>query len=158
LRALLSHQPLTERRPALEFGRQLLSAHDVDERQRIIESVSVLLSGAHAAAVPSDYRPTSFDVVDRTAVYTANLVLLVSAATSDALPLSALRAAAGDADRWLRRTARLWWTALGDEAWDRLNEALVVESGADGPAFRLAIGSAASTGSRSFAEVMRSPD
>ncbi|MEV4536072.1 hypothetical protein AB0J82_19835 [Asanoa sp. NPDC049518] len=155
LRTLLSHQPLTERRPALEFGRQLLSAHDDDQRRQIIESLSLLISRARAAAAPSDYRPTPFDVVDRTAVYTANLVLLASATTPDAQPLPVRRLVADDGNRWLRRTTRLWWAALGGEAWDRLNEALVLERPADGPAFRLAIATAAGVASASLSDVMR---
>ncbi|GIF68884.1 hypothetical protein Ais01nite_69190 [Asanoa ishikariensis] len=143
LRALLSHQPLVERRPALEFARQLLLARDETFQQQIVESARYLVAGARSGYVPSDYRPTVFDVVDRAALYTINLVLLAAAAGG--FPL---------AEPHVRGLARLWWAVVPAESWDRLDETLTVEPNAGALELRLHNGDARRGRSRSLSSAL----
>jgi len=129
LRAILSHQPFTERRPALDFAQQLFAARGEQARQRVIAGIRRLLAAARGGSFSgSDYRPTPFDVVNRAAVFTVNLVLLACAAGDDGMTIGPRGVGDATPDHWLRSTGRLWWAVLPKDSWNRLNEVLVVDS------------------------------
>jgi hypothetical protein len=106
LRALLSHQPLTNGERILPFLTAMIGSLPAEVRAELCDALLELF-GAARAHVPDDpYRPTPFDVVTRVAAYTANLVLLALICKPEGIP---------DASRF-ESTIRLWRAGLDPDA------------------------------------------
>ncbi|MFI7127363.1 NACHT domain-containing protein [Nonomuraea sp. NPDC050153] len=78
--ALLSHQPLSNRRTILTFVEELADELPAEQRERIASALTALIAG-HRRRFGSeryaDYRPTPTDRVRQLAAYSANLVTLL---------------------------------------------------------------------------------
>ncbi|MBM2621639.1 hypothetical protein JIG36_39660 [Actinoplanes sp. LDG1-06] len=123
LRALLSYQPLTLRRPIIEFARGLVT----ERRPAMLVAVRTLLTQARRRAFGHlAYAPMPPDVVDACAAYTANLVLLAVLLSDDGIEVGALAPPGVAAPQWWRSTVRLWQAGLDEEAWESLENSLKV--------------------------------
>jgi hypothetical protein len=114
VRSLLSHQPLTNGEQVTPFLFDLIDELTDDIRNDLQEALVELFCGARTGIEDDAYRPTSFDVVNRLAAYTANLVLLASLCGRDGVSIEAL------CDRphapSIESTVRLWRSGLDIEA------------------------------------------
>lgn len=114
--ALLSHQPLSLQRPALDFIRDHFSAVPAVERNHAIRLLNILITGFRQRRRSRDfvdYRPLSEDSVRSMAAYSVNLVLLrVLAHGGDSgLPLGAVWPGRAPLERW-RSCVALWEAGL----------------------------------------------
>ncbi|MEU4428628.1 hypothetical protein AB0F81_49090 [Actinoplanes sp. NPDC024001] len=118
LRAMLSYQPVTLRRPILGFAEGQIRQFTPERRDSMAEAVQTLLATARSRAFGryQQYEPVPPDVVAACAAYTANLVVLGALLTEDGMSSAAVPA-------W-ESTVRLWQAGLSDEAWDSLQRAL----------------------------------
>ncbi|XVU21558.1 NACHT domain-containing protein [Actinoplanes sp. CA-054009] len=115
--ALLSHQVLAERWPILEFAGELLGGLPEADRENVTRTLGALIDGypkrVDAGRHPL-YRPTSEGPVQRLATYSANLVLLrLTLAGPDGLPLERLCEGHAEPLEWWRSTVTLWRAVLG---------------------------------------------
>ena len=114
LRALLSHQPLSNGDQILPFLTTLIQGLSAEVRGDLREALLELFRGARCRVPDDPYRPSPFDVVGRVAAYTANLALLATLCDPAGLPVAAL-CDAPDAPS-IESTVRLWRSALDPEA------------------------------------------
>ncbi|MFC4068882.1 NACHT domain-containing protein, partial [Actinoplanes subglobosus] len=116
LRALLSYQPLTQRKPIIEFAADLAAQRTHQERENLLIAVRTLMAAARTRAFGRyhRYEPAPPDVVAVCAAWTANLVILGSLVTAEQLA----SLAPPDTDRvsWWSATIRLWRAGLAEEA------------------------------------------
>lgn len=121
LRALLSYQPLSLRRPIVEFARGLVTHHPVSRLPAMRGATRALLAQARTRAFGClVYEPVPPDVVDGAAAYTANLTILGVLLADDMVVLESLAPPDADVRRWWRSTVRLWQAGLDEEAWESL--------------------------------------
>ena len=74
--ALLSHQPLADRKSILAFARQIVNSLSAAERERIIITLQMLLDAyrsRHSSDLYAAYRPTPRDTIRELTCYAANL-------------------------------------------------------------------------------------
>ncbi|MFC5748026.1 NACHT domain-containing protein [Actinomadura rugatobispora] len=122
--ALLSHQPLSTRRPTLEFAAELSAEFGTAERNRILRLLETLVEGhrrRHGSNRYAGYRPMSVDRVRGAAAYSANLVLL-RVLLDSATPVSLDRLWPDEPDPstvW-RSTVDLWKAGLDTDCWHSL--------------------------------------
>nr|WP_229072731.1 hypothetical protein [Actinoplanes sp. DH11] len=113
LRTLLSHQPLTNGEQVLPFVVGMIAAKEENVRAALREVSVELFRSARRRIQHDPYLPTPFDVVSRTAAYTANLVLLAMASSDTGVPVDEL-CGPPDAPN-LQSSVRLWRTGLDAE-------------------------------------------
>ncbi|XVU23534.1 NACHT domain-containing protein [Actinoplanes sp. CA-054009] len=129
LRALLSYQPLTLRRPVIDFGAGLASRFPEARRTEMLAAAIALLAQARARAFGryQAYAPTPPDVVAACAAYTANLVVLILLLAGGAVDVATLApAGAATGDWWVRANA-LWTAGLDEEAFESVGNTLAVD-------------------------------
>jgi hypothetical protein len=114
LRALLSHQPLTNGEQVTPFLIALIDRLEPQTRADLREALLELFRSARKRVEDGPYRPTPFDAVNRLAAYTANLVVLAALCDPDGLPVDALSGHPDAVD--LASTVRLWRSGLDVEA------------------------------------------
>ncbi|WP_433825134.1 NACHT domain-containing protein [Actinoplanes sp. CA-015351] len=119
LRAFLSHQPLTNGEQVVPFLLRMIEGLVEDEQAAVSEVALELFRSARRRIQDDEYRPTPFDVVNRTAAYTANLILLaVLARGGEGV---AIEEFSGTPDTpALDSTVRLWRSGLDAEAQEGL--------------------------------------
>ncbi|GAA2602685.1 hypothetical protein GCM10010399_36820 [Dactylosporangium fulvum] len=118
LRALLSHQPLTNGDEVTPFLIRLIDRLPADTRADLRQALLELFRGARKRIEDIPYRPTPFDVVHRLAAYTANLVVLTALCEPDGVAVDALCGHPDAPD--LNSTVRLWRSGLDTEAQNSL--------------------------------------
>lgn len=118
LRALLSHQPLTNGEQVTPFLISLIDKLPEETRHNLREALLELFRGARKRIQDDDYRPTPFDAVHRLAAYTANLVVLAALCEPDGIGVDDL---CGHPDApGIETTVRLWRSGLDTEAQNSL--------------------------------------
>ncbi|WP_143134163.1 NACHT domain-containing protein [Actinoplanes philippinensis] len=120
LRALLSYQPLTQRKPIVEFAAGLAGQRTPAQRAELFAAVCALVADARSRAFGryQRYEPAPPDVVAACAAWTANLVILGSLVIAGEDDLSRLAPAGADPRAWWSATTRLWQAGLSEEAQD----------------------------------------
>ncbi len=130
LRALLSYRCLVRPTSVISFAVELFRALPDEDQRACIELLDQLSRQARTRAVFEHgvpYRPQPDDLVRAMAAYTANLLLLRTAMSANALvPLADVAAVGADVPDWWRSTVRLWRAGLSDDEWDGLGAALGV--------------------------------
>ena len=114
LRALLSHQPLTNGDQILPFLTTMIGSLAAEVRADLCDALIELFGGARSRVPEDPYRPTPWDVVTRVAAYTANLVLLATVCKPEGIPYAAF-GSSPDAPRF-ESTIRLWRAGLDAHA------------------------------------------
>jgi hypothetical protein len=117
LRALLSYQPLTVRKPILEFAAGLAAQRTPAQRQEWLVALRTLMASARTRAFGryQRYEPVPPDVVTACAAWTANLVVLASLVMADG-DRPGLAPPDTDPQVWWSATVRLWQAGLAEEA------------------------------------------
>jgi hypothetical protein len=134
LRALLSHQPLTNGERVLPFLSGLIGGLDEEVRAGLGDVAVELFRTARKRVTDDDYRPTPFDVVNRMAAYTANLVLLAAMCRPAGISVGEL---CGQAEApGVETTVRLWRSGLHLE----VQNAFFNQLSREGDAFRVVTG------------------
>ncbi|MFF5079149.1 NACHT domain-containing protein [Actinoplanes sp. NPDC000266] len=130
LRALLSYQPLTLRRPIVDFAAGLVSRFPEPRRKEMLTAAVALLTRARVRAFGryERYAPTPPDVVAACAAYTANLVVLALLLTGGEIAVAALQPRGAETGGWWTRANLLWGAGLDEQAFDSLGTALTVLS------------------------------
>ncbi|MEV6346807.1 ATP-binding protein [Actinoplanes sp. NPDC051851] len=105
LRQLLSHQPVTSSEKTFAFLTRMIGALEESARADLCEAVLEAFRAARTRIQDDQYRPTPFDVMTRTAAYTANLLVIALICRPEGL---------GDID--VRSTVRLWRGGLDSTA------------------------------------------
>ncbi|NEA30795.1 hypothetical protein [Streptomyces sp. SID13031] len=117
LRRVLSHQPLSSRRPIITFLVELTRELDEPRRTTLLATITELIQAARTRPdVPDDlYRPSPYDPIRHRAAYSANLTLL-----RVLLDMTPVRPATviGSRQRadW-ESHVRLWRVGLDEPAW-----------------------------------------
>ena len=126
LRALLAYQPMSLRRPILEFGLGLMPHHPPERRAAMLTGARVLLAQARSKAFGQfrEYAPQPADVVQACAAYTANLALLAAMLSGGSVAIGQLSPPGVEPARWWRSTMRLWEAGLDEESWRSLEPLL----------------------------------
>ncbi|MEU4563240.1 ATP-binding protein [Actinoplanes sp. NPDC023936] len=129
--ALLSQRALAAREPVVDFARHLMKSID---NESLRATLMYLFDRAREPRNRSDvvrYAPTSADVVNRLATYTANLATLLALSSDEGVPIEPLKT-------W-STTVRLWRAGLdeGEQAWlfgslARMNDRLNLLAGQTG--------------------------
>lgn len=121
LARLLSHQPLSTRRPVLDF---LLEMASPTNRPTLLRTISGILIAALLKPDTGDdpYQPLDYDPVRRRAAYTANLALFRVLLDQDPVSKDDLVGTI-HGDRW-ERLVRLWRAGLDRTAWAGVVERL----------------------------------
>ncbi|MEV6596558.1 hypothetical protein AB0M36_06765 [Actinoplanes sp. NPDC051346] len=134
IRALLSHEPLQQRRPVVEFAQQIAARMPATRRGAARAAVGDLLATARARSAGSygRYEPVPVDVVRMIAAYTANLVTFAVLLSDRPPSLRQLAPPGADCVDWWRSTVRLWRSGLTSAPWRSLVTGLVLDSGDDG--------------------------
>jgi hypothetical protein len=118
--ALLSHDCVAVRGPILDFLGDLLAEVSSDDRERITQTIVVLLAGARrrqGSGRYAEYRPTETDHIRAITAYTANLVLLAILADERGIfPIADLPKDAWSWDLMLD----LWRAGLNTDSWHAL--------------------------------------
>ncbi|WP_436534575.1 NACHT domain-containing protein [Actinoplanes sp. HUAS TT8] len=132
LRTLLSHQPLSNGEQILPFLMDMIAARPETERETLLEVILELFRMARKRITDDAYRPTPFDLVNRTAAYTANLTLLaVLCRPKVGVTVDEL---CGNGAPDFESVVRLWRSGLTEEAqeglfaWLRREESRLVVS------------------------------
>jgi hypothetical protein len=117
LRRVLSHQPLSTRRPTIDFLLELAAELDADRLASVLTTITELISSAKIRPDASDdlYSPTPYDPVRRRATYSANLTLLRVLLASEPVSPQEIIGSPGRA-AW-ENHVRLWRAGLGEPAW-----------------------------------------
>lgn len=134
LYAVTSFSCLAERGPTVGFAMELLGALPAEVRARSVTLLSALLrESLHERPRRSflAFRPVRHPVPRRLAAYSANLTLLVVAASDKPVSVSELLHDSGDFARW-SSYAHLWKSQLGGEGWIGLIGALPARRVVDG--------------------------
>ncbi|WP_146169295.1 NACHT domain-containing protein [Actinoplanes italicus] len=113
LRALLSHQPLTNGEQILPFVEAMIMSMEEGERAALGDVVVELFRTARRYVADGEYRPTPFDAVNRLAAYTANLVLLGALCRRGGISVAEL--CGGDDGSGIATTVSLWRSGLHPE-------------------------------------------
>ncbi|GAA3005194.1 hypothetical protein LV75_001516 [Actinokineospora diospyrosa] len=111
--ALLSHQPLSNQRPVLDFAAAKLAKLALGERENVAKALEELLACYHEHRVSGhldNYRPTPYHAIRRAASYSANLVLLRTAVPGGDLHLPTIWPH-GPKEQW-QSLVRLWTAGL----------------------------------------------
>jgi hypothetical protein len=118
LRALLSYQPLTQRKPIVEFAAGLAGQRTPRQRQELLIGVRTLMASARTRAFGryQRYEPAPPDVVAACAAWIANLVVLGFELLAEDEELSLLAPPDVDPEAWWSATVRLWRAGLTEEA------------------------------------------
>jgi len=146
LRAILSYRPLSSRVSILTFLEGFVSDIDRDARQRILAALTRAFSQAdqpRTGGLFDGYQPQRPSVVRRYAVYTANLVILMST-LSDEIRASDLFDI-DPTDGWHRQKL-LWRSQLTHDDWDHFTRAIEAQSSSDGDDVVLSLNSARPAG------------
>lgn len=114
LRALLSHQPLTNGDQTFTFLSAMIGEVPAGERREMRQALLELFRTARTSAADDEYSPNPPDVVVRVAAYTANLTLLATLCDDGGLPIAALRH--GPDAPSIESIVRLWRCGLHPEA------------------------------------------
>ncbi|WP_433796818.1 NACHT domain-containing protein [Actinoplanes sp. CA-252034] len=119
-RALLSYQPLTQRRPILEFAAGLAAQRTPAQRAELFAGLRALVTDARSRAFGryQRYEPAPPDVVAACAAWTANLVILGSLIMAEGEEPSGLAPAGAEPQEWWPAAIRLWQAGLSQEAQD----------------------------------------
>jgi hypothetical protein len=131
LRALLSYQPLTLRRPILDFIAGLAAQLAAEQRADLLEATRALLVTARSrgAGRYRTYEPMPPDVVASCAAYTANLVIVMALLAEDGIAIARMAPPGiGPGPFWLS-TVRLWQAGLTEEAWDSMVDVMLINRG-----------------------------
>ncbi|MEV6303539.1 AAA family ATPase [Actinoplanes sp. NPDC051861] len=112
LRAVLSHQPLTNGEQVISFLQQMITSRTAEDTAAFAEVCLELFRTVRRRADDDAYRPTPFDVVNRSAAYSANLVLLAMLCRPAGVDIGELRGADGPG---IESAVRLWRSGLDDE-------------------------------------------
>ncbi|WP_157247264.1 NACHT domain-containing protein [Nonomuraea typhae] len=124
LYALLSHQPLSDRRQVLAFAAELsfeLTARDREQIRSLLEELAASVRRRHDTGRHASYRPVPLDRVRQLAAYSLNLVLL-RVRVGPPLGVASLCGPEDDPQLAWRSTVRLWAAGLGPERLDGLME------------------------------------
>ncbi|WP_188193409.1 NACHT domain-containing protein [Nonomuraea sp. SYSU D8015] len=135
LYAVTSHSCLAERGPTVGFILELLDEVPSAVRARCAELLTGLLRRSlheRGRRHFTGFRPVRHTMTRRLAAYSANLTLLIVAASDEPVAVSSLLPGPGHMERWASFT-HLWKGQLGEEGWTGLLTALsarrVVENG-----------------------------
>ncbi|MFI7701317.1 hypothetical protein [Nonomuraea sp. NPDC049480] len=135
LYAVTSHSCLAERGPTVGFILELLEEVPAAVRARCVEQLTGLLRRSlheRGRRHFTGFRPVRHTMTRRLAAYSANLTLLIVAASGEPVAVSSLLPGPGHLERWASFT-HLWKGQLGEEGWTGLLTALsarrVVEDG-----------------------------
>jgi hypothetical protein len=134
LYAVTSFSCLAERGPTVGFAMELIGAHPPEARARCVALLTGLLrESLHERPRRSflAFRPVRHPVPRRLAAYSANLALLIVAASDRPVSVSELLLDSGDFARW-SSYAHLWKSQLGGEGWTGLIEAIPARRVVDG--------------------------
>ncbi|MDR6321485.1 NACHT domain-containing protein [Actinoplanes couchii] len=130
LRALLSYQPLTLRKPIIEFASALASQMESTRREEQLEALRRLLATARTRAFGryQRYEPTPPDVVTACATWTANLVVLACLIDAGSGDPSRLPPPGASPNHWWDATVRLWQAGLAEEGRKSLDSVIYSQS------------------------------
>jgi hypothetical protein len=135
LYAVTSHSCLAERGPTVGFILELLDEVPSAVRARCVELLTGLLRRSlheRSRRHFTGFRPVRHTLARRLAAYSANLTLLIVAASEEPVAVSTLLPGPDHLERWSSFT-HLWKGQLGEEGWTGLLTALsaqrVVEGG-----------------------------
>ncbi|MBN6050693.1 hypothetical protein JYK22_02010 [Nonomuraea sp. RK-328] len=133
LHALLSHQPLSNRRHILTFAAELfneLSDPDHEQVTGLLEELVISVRRRHDTGRYASYQPTSLDRVRHLAAYSLNLVLLrVQMDRDTPVNIAALAEKDDDPELMWRSTVALWTAGLAPEQLDGVTEMLEQREG-----------------------------
>ncbi|MFI6921529.1 NACHT domain-containing protein [Nonomuraea spiralis] len=133
LHALLSHQPLSDRRQILTFAAELfceLSESDQEQINTLLEELVGSVRRRHDTGRHASYRPTVLDRVRHLAAYSLNLVLLrVLMARTTPVDIADLCGENEDPKFVWRSTVALWEAGLDPEKLDGVTAVLVYRDG-----------------------------
>lgn len=134
LYAITSFSCLAERGPTVGFAMELMGALPAEVRARSVTLLGALLrESLHERPRRSflAFRPVRHPVPRRLAAYSANLTLLVVAASDKPVSVAELLGDSGDFARWSSYT-HLWKSQLGGEGWTGLIGAMPARRVVDG--------------------------
>ncbi|MBF8190825.1 hypothetical protein ITP53_34990 [Nonomuraea sp. K274] len=126
LYAVTSHSCLAERGPTIGFILELLAEVPAAVRARCVELLADLLRRSlheRRRRHFTGFRPVRHTMTRRLAAYSANLTLLIVAASEQPVTVSSLLPGPGYLERWSALT-HLWRGELGEEGWTGLVTAL----------------------------------
>ncbi|XVV10740.1 NACHT domain-containing protein [Actinoplanes sp. CA-131856] len=128
LRAMLSYQPLTLRRPIIDFAAGLAARFPEARRTEMLAAAVALLAQARSRAFGryQAYAPVPPDVVAACASYTANLVVLALLLSGGEIEVAALSPNGGAAGDWWTRANSLWGAGLDEQAFDSMGSSVSV--------------------------------
>ncbi|NJP98421.1 ATP-binding protein [Nonomuraea sp. FMUSA5-5] len=128
LHALLSHQPLSDRRQILTFAAEVFDELSEPDQEQIAKLLEELASGVrrrHDTGRYTSYRPIPLDRVRQLAAYSLNLVLLRVLLPREAqVPIAAMCGKGDDPRLAWRSTVALWTAGLDPDKLDGVTAAL----------------------------------
>ncbi|RVX40576.1 hypothetical protein EDD27_2991 [Nonomuraea polychroma] len=145
LYAVTSHSCLAERAATVGFILELLDEVPSAVRARCAELLTGLLRRSlyeRSRRHFTGFRPVRHTLTRRLAAYSANLTLLIVAASEEPVAVSSLLPGPGHLERWASFT-HLWKGQLGEEGWQGLITALAAQRVVEGGKEDVVLGGAA---------------
>ncbi|BCY07550.1 NACHT domain-containing NTPase [Actinoplanes sp. L3-i22] len=134
LRAMLSYQPLSLRRPIPEFVTGLAGQLPPDRRAAGLDAIRALLSTARTRAFGGyqRYEPTPPDVITAIVTYTLNLIILGVLVAGGEPKISEFAPPGADPEAWWDKQVLLWQGTLDSEGLNSIRDLLPDQSQSQG--------------------------